>query len=230
MSINHNKWIVSVIKMSLILLMRYQHISLYIITTPLLLFITSFSELRQLANHVIIILNTNLILWIFIPFIINQLNFSPDDFKSLILFPIKWYQFLLARNIVLSSILLLSHLLSFIVIGLVYDSIFNFAIHVTVYNLVLILPIVSMGNLITIGYFRRNKDILFYTKILITIFITNFNLGIFIIGEKVFNKLILYLFLFLLLHVYLILYKISLNRSVRIIVKSYGKYICLTWC
>jgi hypothetical protein len=224
----HHGWMINVIKMYFKMLTRYQYITYYIVAAPILLLTTRLLNLAHLDNHIIVFMTTNFILWIFSPFIVNQLSLCQEDFKALIFFPLKWYQFLLARNILLYLILFLTYLLSFILIELLYGSIFTFPVNIIVFITVFIIPIVSISNLLIITYFYGKRRFLFFCNVLIIILSTNLNLGIFIMGENIFDRFIFYLLIFLLTQIYLILYKISLNRTVKRIKKDYGKCSWMT--
>ena len=209
------------IKMTCALLKRYQQLIFYILGIPLLISIPKIIGYGSTPNEIIVLSHYNFLLWIYSQFLLNQFALSAPDIRSFIIFPVNWYQFIVARNIVFIMILLLSYTLTFILIVFLYQLESISPLRFLFFNIMSLIPIISISNMLSVKALQSQKDILFSWKSILIILIANMNLTILVTGNMILKEITFYGGLFPLVLIYIYLYKVSLDKSTSRLIQNY---------
>lgn len=210
------------IKMTYVLLKRYQQIVFYILGIPLLLSIPKIIGFAETNNTIIVLSHYNFLLWIFSQFLLNQFALSASDVCSYIIFPVNWHQLIVARNIVFTMILLLSFTLTFILIVFLYKLECISPTRFIFFNIVSLIPIISISNVLSVKALQSPKEILFSWKSIIIILVANMNLAILVTGSIIFREIYFLMGLIPLFLIYIYIYKVSLEISASRITRNYN--------
>lgn len=203
-------------------LKRYQQIIFYILGIPLLISIPKIIGYGATPNAIIVLSHYNFLLWIFSQFLLNQFALSAQDIRSFIIFPVDWYQFIVARNIVFTIMLLLSYTLTFILIIFLYHLESISPLRFLFFNIMSLIPIISISNMLSVKALQSPKDILFSWKSILIILIANMNLAILVTGNMILKETTFYGGIFPLVLIYIYLYKVSLEKSTSRLIQNYN--------
>lgn len=214
------------LKHSLRLLRRYQQIGFYFIISPVLLIFPHFIRIEEKYNLLILFSHFILIIWIFSPFYLNQFSFSYDDYRSFSIFPLDWKAIIWGRNTVNILLLILILCSTVLIIRYIYLKDSTYLLPLFIYVIFNILPLVTIGNLLSIKSINRRREYYFSWTSLFVFPIAFSNL-LYLYFVYLFFEGIGYFFsILLVLSIYISIYIYSVNILIKkycIIIPEAGK-------
>ena len=170
----------------------------------------------------LVLLNSLFVLLLFSPFFLNMLSFSSEDVRSLALFPIRFNELVVTRNVLNFVLLIIAFGLSIILMGLSYPKT-NFSISETIVLSVMhLLPAISIGNLTSRLSLSWMGKTTFSWKGGYLLLLLNFNIMMFKIFQYYLVQPVFILVIVIVLLFYLGFYYLSFRK----IVKELSMYFC----
>ena len=200
---------------SLLILLRYQQIYVYLLLIVLLILLPLFFNIKEQYYNILYSLNFIIVLWIFSPFFLNMFSFSSEDAKSLSLFPIMFKYLVAARNILNFSLLLIAFGLSIALTAFFYPKTNTSVPELILLSAMHVLPVISIGNLTSRSALSWTAKTNFTWKSVYVILILNFNILIFKISQYYFSQTVFILIIATVFLIYIGFYYLSFKKIVK---------------
>ena len=200
---------------SLLILYRYQRIYAYMLIILVLILMPLFLGIKEQYFTYLVLLNSLTVYLLFSPFFLNMLAFSFEDARSLSLFPLKFKDLVVTRNILNIGLLIIAIGLSLVLTGLLYPKTNTSILEIIVLSMMHLLPAMSTGNLNSRSSHSWTGKTTFSSKGIYVILILNFNIIMYKISryyfiQPVFISIIATIFLF-----YIGFYYLSFQKIVK---------------
>ena len=204
----YNEYYFLQLKHSVRLLRRYQQIGYYFVIIPLFLLLPILMGAKEKYTLLILFTYFIFVLWVFSPFYLNQFSLSYDDQRSLAVFPLNWKAIVWSRNAVNIVMLLLIMILSVLIIRIIYLKDSAYLLHLFIYAILNILPLITIGNKLSVKSSERARENYFsWTSLLVfpVVLLNYFYLSLahlFLQGFGYFITIILALALYIAIYMY----------------------------
>jgi len=203
------------VKLSLLILIRYQQIYIYLPGIALLILMPIVFSIKAPYFNMMFSFFFLIIIWLFSPFFLCMFSFSPEDARSLSLFPIWFKSLIAARNILNSIILLIAFSMLILLMFFFYPKTNTGPPELIVLSVMQLFPVISIGNL-------TSRSALFWTgkttyswKAAYIILILHFNIMIIKISQSFFCQPVSILIIATIFMFYIGIYYLSFQKIVK---------------
>jgi len=203
------------LKHSSVILLRYRQMYFYFIVIAAVILMPLFFHVKETYFGLLACLNIIIVLWLFNSFYLCQFSFSPDDARSLSLFPLKIKDLIIVRNILNFSILMVAFILSIALMGIFYPTAKTSLPEIIVLSAMHLLPAISIGNLTSGLSIFWKANVAMSWKSSYVILTAYFNVLVIKISQIVFSKPVAMGIVVTIFILYLVLYYLSFRKVQR---------------